>query len=353
MATLSWPATLPQSPAWDYRGTPTVGLNSAEETRSPRRTRTRFIQEMTFVFPAVTLAQRRALDDFWEATNDGCLPWAAPWLGDIRLAGHVCRFASPPKAAALGAGWYRVEIVCTVLPGAGTINANRTYADRVLALRPYAYYPLDDAGGIRARDRSPHVRHGRYDMHVTPGGGAVLSPSGLPSSQFTRGRVVLPFNTYFDRLGIAFWSQGGGTISDAHVISCGEFSSYVFGEGETNAAFRITRGPTSLFVTAINPATGSPTEFWYTVSSADLVHVAVNYIGASQLTLYINGALADARTLDFGVRHTQLPWTIGMAARETGKDYVGRTHYIGALSDVVLRAEPFAAQEVAMLAGVA
>jgi len=223
MALLTWPASLPQSPAWDYRGTPVAGLNSAEETRNPRRTRTWPIREMTFVFPAVTVAQFQALHAFWEATNSGCLPFAAPWLMDINLAGHVCRFATPPKAASLGAGWYRVEVVCTVLPSAGVIDTSKTYHDRVCALHPYAYYPLDDAGGLVARDHSPNVRHGRYEMDVTPGGGAVISPSGRPSAQFTRGRVVLPFHTYFDRLGIAFWSLGGGAALNAHIISCGEY----------------------------------------------------------------------------------------------------------------------------------
>jgi len=80
-------------------------------------------------------------------------------------------------------------------------------------------------------------------------------------------------------------------------------------------------------------------------------HVAVNYIGGSQLALYVNGALVDTRVLSFHVRHTQLPWTISMAAREVGTNYIGKTHYSGALGDVILRAEPFTVAEVAMLAG--
>lgn len=120
MALVPWPATLPQTIAFEYEGEPVNGLADVEETRNRLRLRTYPEERFPLVFPPLTGAQWRELQRFVrEDLLDGCKPFAAPWLPALGFTHHCCRMLEALQGEHLQRGqehnWWRATMTVELI----------------------------------------------------------------------------------------------------------------------------------------------------------------------------------------------------------------------------------------------
>lgn len=122
---IAWPATLPQTPDYQFSAIPNCGLGDPDEDRNPVRKRTYPEYSAEFAFKKITTAQWTTLRGFWAADSaSGKAPFSAPWLEDIDFNHHFLRFVAAPEVEAHGGGLWsatiRVEIIADVPTNAET-----------------------------------------------------------------------------------------------------------------------------------------------------------------------------------------------------------------------------------------
>ncbi|MCA1944961.1 MAG: hypothetical protein LDL30_06710 [Desulfovibrio sp.] len=116
MALVPWPATLPQTIAFEYEGEPVNGLADVEETRNRLRLRTYPEERFPFVFPLLTGAQWRELQRFVrEDLLDGCRPFSAPWLPLMGYTHHCCRMLGTLQGEHLQGDWWRATMTVELI----------------------------------------------------------------------------------------------------------------------------------------------------------------------------------------------------------------------------------------------
>lgn len=124
----AWPATLPQSPYYQFDGAQSAGLLDSENRLYPVRTRTYPEHTETFTFRRMPVAQFQLFRTWWDTTLNQCAPFSAPWLAAAGYSHHFCRFAAEsPWEAAMNGIKLDLTITVEIIAGVPMDGGNVAY----------------------------------------------------------------------------------------------------------------------------------------------------------------------------------------------------------------------------------
>jgi hypothetical protein len=231
------------------------------------------------------------------------------------------------------------------------MGAKGPYKQRVAALGPFKYFPMDEASGAAVVEAGGSGNGTYYNV----GSGTLLQadtltdhpcPKFVPSSN---GYANLGFNTHFSAsFGLSLCLKVNIAACEVgdHIISTNQYYA-----GATNRfPFKIWYNKTtSKLESALSKGTDFNTLDVIQLNIDDLTtyHIVINYVNSTYHEMYVNGVLHQQNALTWALPNSGYAWLVAHAHEYGGG--VGKSGFAGSISDVVFRAAPFTLAEIATL----
>jgi len=231
------------------------------------------------------------------------------------------------------------------------MGAKGPYKQRVAALSPFKYFPMDEPSGTAVIEAGG-AGNGTY---INVGSGVLLQADALtdhPCPKFvpaSSGYANLGFATHFSAsFGISLCLKVNIAACEVgdHIISTNQY----FAGAANRFPFKIWYNKTlSKLESAISKGTDFSTLNTIQLNIDDLApyHIVINYVNSSYHEMYVDGILHQQNALTWALPNSGYAWLVAQAHEYGGG--VGKSGFAGSVSDIVFRTSPFTPAEIATL----